>query len=164
MYNLEKRYRWSYLQSWNRDTDIEIKCMDTKRGGEGELGNWNWHIYTTDPTYKIEKEWKLTIQHRGFYSMLYGYPHGNKIQKKGHTGVCVPDSLCWKAETTNHWKATILQIKKIRNGFREGSPSRWSATNYEKCRLELFTSIWISRGWLGGLNKITNGKVLWKHI
>ena len=29
-------YRWSYLQSRNRDADIENKCMDTK--GEEEEG------------------------------------------------------------------------------------------------------------------------------
>ena len=38
MWNLEKWYRWSYLQSRNRDTDVENKCMDTK--GEGGVMNW----------------------------------------------------------------------------------------------------------------------------
>ena len=40
MWNLEKWYRWSYLQSRNGDTDLEDKCMDTKgeRGGVEELG------------------------------------------------------------------------------------------------------------------------------
>ena len=54
MWNLEKWYRWTYLQSRNRDTDVEKKRMDTK-GEEGmwdELGNWDWHIYTT--MYKID--------------------------------------------------------------------------------------------------------------
>ena len=36
MWNLEKWYTWSYVQSRNRDTDIENKCMDKK--GEGEVG------------------------------------------------------------------------------------------------------------------------------
>ena len=36
MWNLEKWYRWSYLQSRNRDTDVENKHMDTK--GEEEVG------------------------------------------------------------------------------------------------------------------------------
>ena len=40
MWNLEKWYRWSYLQSRIRDIDVENKCMDTKgeRGGEGGIG------------------------------------------------------------------------------------------------------------------------------
>ena len=41
IWNLEKWYRSSYLQSRNNDTDIENKCMDTK--GEREGGR-NWEI------------------------------------------------------------------------------------------------------------------------
>ena len=36
MWNLEKWYRWYYLQSRNRDTEGESKHMDTR--GEGRLG------------------------------------------------------------------------------------------------------------------------------
>ena len=37
MCNLKKRYKWTYLQSRNRLTDIENKLMDTKghSGGGG---------------------------------------------------------------------------------------------------------------------------------
>ena len=55
MWNLEKWYRWTYLQSRNRDTDIENNRMDTKvgeRGGWDELGGWDWHINTN--MYKID--------------------------------------------------------------------------------------------------------------
>ena len=50
IWNLEKLYRWSYLQNRNRDTDIENKYMGTKRGKEGwdELRDWDQHIYTID--------------------------------------------------------------------------------------------------------------------
>ena len=55
-WNLEKWYGWTYLQSRNRDTDIENKWMDTKGEREGweELGAWDWHIYTIDTMYKID--------------------------------------------------------------------------------------------------------------
>ena len=46
MWNLENRYRWTCLQSGNRDTDIENKCVDIK-GGEvewHEQGGWGCHI------------------------------------------------------------------------------------------------------------------------
>ena len=43
MWNLEKQYRLSYLQSRNRDTDVENKYMDIK-GEEG--GGKNWEIET----------------------------------------------------------------------------------------------------------------------
>ena len=42
MWNLENWYRWSYLQSRNRDTDAGYKGMDTK--GEGGGGGRNWEI------------------------------------------------------------------------------------------------------------------------
>ena len=49
IWNLEKWYRWSYLQNRNRDTDIESKRMDTEgeMGGWDEMGDWDWHIHTT---------------------------------------------------------------------------------------------------------------------
>ena len=46
MWNLEKWYRWSYLQSRKRDTNIEDKSMDAK-GEEvewDELREWDWRI------------------------------------------------------------------------------------------------------------------------
>ena len=41
MWNLGKWYRWTYLQSRNRDTQVGNKCMDTK-GEEG--GGMDWEI------------------------------------------------------------------------------------------------------------------------
>ena len=46
MWNLEKWHRWSYLQSRNRDTDIENKCMDTKGDGGGMNLEIGIDIYT----------------------------------------------------------------------------------------------------------------------
>ena len=42
MWNLEKWYRLTYLQSRNRDTRVENKLMDTK-GREGR-GGMNWEV------------------------------------------------------------------------------------------------------------------------
>ena len=38
------------------ETEIENKCMETKRGKEGwdELGDWDRHRYTTDTMHKID--------------------------------------------------------------------------------------------------------------
>jgi len=44
VWNLEKWYQWIYLQSRNRDTEVENKQMDTKGGSEvGWIGT---DIYT----------------------------------------------------------------------------------------------------------------------
>ena len=53
MWNLEQLYRWTGLQDRNRDTDVENKRIDTKGGWWVELGDWDWHTYTT--MYKIDK-------------------------------------------------------------------------------------------------------------
>ena len=49
MWNLEKWYGWSYLQSRNRDTDVENKYIDTKGeggvGGIGRLGLTHIHYW-----------------------------------------------------------------------------------------------------------------------
>ena len=45
MLNLENWHGWIYLQSRNRDTDIENKYMDTKRG-TGCVG-WIWRLGLT---------------------------------------------------------------------------------------------------------------------
>ena len=58
MLNLEKWYRQSYLQSWNRHADVENKYKDTK-GERGQrwddLGDSDWHVYTSDTKQKIDK-------------------------------------------------------------------------------------------------------------
>ena len=46
MWNLEKWYRWTYLQSKKRH-----RCREQKSGYQGgkrawdRLGDWNWHLY-----------------------------------------------------------------------------------------------------------------------
>ena len=45
MWNLEKQYRWSNLQSRNRDTDVENRRMNSKGGKwKGAADGMNWEI------------------------------------------------------------------------------------------------------------------------
>ena len=45
MWNLERRYRWTYFQGRNGDVDIKKGHVDTvKKGG---LGDEDWHMYST---------------------------------------------------------------------------------------------------------------------
>ena len=50
-WNLEKWYRFIYKAE--TETDIENKCVDAKGEWE-ELGEWDWHIYSTDIIYNID--------------------------------------------------------------------------------------------------------------
>ena len=43
MWNLQKQYRWFYLQSRNRETDIESKHMDTK-GERNYTDEWGYTL------------------------------------------------------------------------------------------------------------------------
>ena len=66
MYNLEKWYRWFYLQNRNTDTDIKKKTMDIKAGRGGGI-NWDWHTYTTEYStlnihWSTDTDWKLKLQ------------------------------------------------------------------------------------------------------
>ena len=48
MWNPEKGYKWTYLQSRYRDTDRENKCMDTKRKKGVESGGGNLGLTSID--------------------------------------------------------------------------------------------------------------------
>ena len=63
MWNLEKWYRWSYLQSRNRDSDVDNRCMDTKgeKGGGAEFRDWDWQIYIVDTMYKMDNWWEHAV-------------------------------------------------------------------------------------------------------
>ena len=48
MWNIEKWYRWTYLQGRNRDTDQGKRLVDTGLGGGwDDLGDWDWCMCTT---------------------------------------------------------------------------------------------------------------------
>ena len=55
--------RWSYLQSRNRDIEVDNKHTDPKGEREGwdELEDWDWHRYTIDTMYKIGNQWEATV-------------------------------------------------------------------------------------------------------
>ena len=48
MWNLEKWYRGTYLRGWNKDADVEKRCVGTGAGGgwdEGRLGLMYAHCH-----------------------------------------------------------------------------------------------------------------------
>ena len=107
MWNLEKWYRWSYLQSRNRDTDVESICTDIKGERGGRLGL----IYTL-----LVPCVKQITHDNILYSLWYrelclrdcGDLHGKESSRGGDVCICTADSLCCAVET-QHWKATELQ-------------------------------------------------------
>ena len=65
IWNLERRYWWTYLQSSKGDTDIENRIMDM--AGKGRRSGWNvWregesNMETYITVYKIDSHWQFAI-------------------------------------------------------------------------------------------------------
>ena len=63
MWNIEKWYRWTYLQDRSRVPDIENKLMVTKQDhgdvGRGKLGVWIQYAHTT--VYKLGGQQRPTV-------------------------------------------------------------------------------------------------------
>ena len=102
MGSLERRYRWNYLQSRNRNTGMENKHMNTKGRREGwdKLGDWDKYIYSIDTMYKIDN-WESTVEHKELYSVLCGDLNGKEIQKRGDK--C--KHMAVQQKLTQHFKA-----------------------------------------------------------
>ena len=64
MWSLEKWCRWTYLQSRNRDTEVEnVWSPNGTRGAWDGLGDWGWHICTPDTCIlSIGLPWELSWQ------------------------------------------------------------------------------------------------------
>ena len=107
MTNLEKWYRWSYLWSRNRDTDVENKYMDIKgEEGVGRTGDQDLiHIRLT-----LGIKWPARTDRaaRGALPDVLWGPDGRKPNTE-ETHARLRLSFCHTAETNTHCKATILQ-------------------------------------------------------
>ena len=62
-----------------------------------ELGDWDWHIYTSDTMYKIDEQWAPTVYLRELYPVLCVIFIKNKQNRD--IGICIADSLCCTVET-----------------------------------------------------------------
>ena len=81
------------MQSRNRDTEVENKCMDTKgeRGGWEELGGWGQHARTV---YADEDAAHSTGSSAQCPAVAW---MGSKFRREG--GVCMADSCCCAVKT-----------------------------------------------------------------
>ena len=93
--------------------------MDTKWGKWewGELGDWDWHVHSIDAMYKIEHQWKPTVEHKELYLTLCGDLNGKGIQKRGDICICMADSPCCTTETDTIFQSNYapinINLKKI---------------------------------------------------
>ena len=110
MWNPEKWYRRTYLQSRNRDTDVENKRMDTK--GEREGGR-NWEIGIGTYTLLILCIKWITneniLHSTGNLHDALWWSDWEGSPKGGDICVCMADPFCRTAKLTQHGKAAALQ-------------------------------------------------------
>ena len=85
MWNLEKWYRQSYLQSWNRHADVENKCRDT-RGERGTLSartaeeiSQGTEARASSGTVRDANLWGAA----GVKSLLFSFPTDQKFSPTG---------------------------------------------------------------------------------
>ena len=124
-WNLEKWYRWTYLQGRIRNTDIENRLVDTVWGRRGwdELREQHWHTYTTMGKTASGK----LLCNTGSPAWCSWWPRGeewrrgrSKAQEGGdytHTHTHTYIYILWLIhivvwqKSAQHCKAIILQFK-----------------------------------------------------
>ena len=115
MWNLDKWYRWTYLQRRNRDIDAENKLMVTKRGREGWLnGEIEIAIYTLlcinlDSILKSRDITLPTKVYRVkavvFPVVMYGCESWT-IKRDEHQRIDAFELWCWRRLLRVPWTAT----------------------------------------------------------
>ena len=94
MWNLEKWYRWTYLQSRSRDKDTENGHTDTKEGKMGwdELGDWDSHIDTTVVKSITNENLLYSTRNSTTQGSVVSWM-GRKSKREGGICICMADSL-----------------------------------------------------------------------
>ena len=114
MWNLEKMYKQSYLQSRNKDTDIENKCVDTT--GEGVVRGIGTDTYALsilsmdgasgkEPTcqYRRHKRYEFDAWVRSSPGEGNGYP---------------PQYICLRNPMDREaWQAIIHRLQRVRHDW-----------------------------------------------
>ena len=94
MWNLEKWYKWTYLQSRNRDTDVENEHMNTREESGSEMNMViGIDIYTL---LCLKQIFNVTLMYNTGNSTAL---NGKETWKKGDVCVHIADPLCSRAET-----------------------------------------------------------------
>ena len=108
-WNIEKWYRWTYLQCRNREADLENRYVDTRRGSGGgwdELGSWNWHMYAAAAAAKSLQSC-LTLCDP-IDSSPPGSPVPGILQARTLEWVAISFSNAWR------WKVKVQSLSCVR--------------------------------------------------
>ena len=73
MWNLRRRYWWTYLQGSNGDKDIQNRLVDTVEEGRT---NWEQHGNIHITICKTDSQWACAVWHRELNPVLRNYLEG----------------------------------------------------------------------------------------
>ena len=125
MWNLGKCYRWTYLQSRNKDTNTPTPRRGKRRWDE--LGDWDWHVDAT--MYKITNR---NLPHGPGNSTC-----GSVVTKREYTFTYSWFTLLYRGTNTTVQR-TCTPIKlSLKRRVRGGEKQR--------CRVEKRGSLWSMR-------------------
>ena len=101
MWNLEKGYKWTYLQNTSKVTDVENKLMATRGWGGGGI---NWEIGTDIYTllyikWISNKDLLYSPGNSTQYSVMAYMGKGSKKRGDICICICITDWLCCIPET-----------------------------------------------------------------
>ena len=104
-----KSYRWTYLQSKNRDTNIEWTYGHNRgRGGWNELGDSDWHIYTAASAAAAKSLQSCPTLCDPIDGSAPGSPIPGILQARTLEWVAISFSSAWK------WKVKVKLLSHVR--------------------------------------------------
>ena len=123
MWNLEKWYRWAYLQGRNKDTDVENGHVHGHRPGRG---GWDELESRTDTCY-VHTGWKVvsgellcsTGSLAPCFVMTWGWRGGWGRSKREGLCVYIKQTHDSTAETNATLQSSNLKKKKKRNSVKQ---------------------------------------------
>ena len=114
IWDLERWYWWTYLQSSSGDADIKNRLMDTVGKGEGMM-IWESSIETYITICKVDSQWEW---HREPKASTLWQSKGVGWRGRWEGGqerryICIPmaNSCCIWQKSSQYYKVIILQLK-----------------------------------------------------
>ena len=111
-WNLEKLYRWAYLQGKNGDTEVDHGREDTARGRRGVSWKSSADIFTVLSVTQMASGKRL--QSPGSSAWLCDGGMGRReVQQGGDTCKHIADSRFAHQKLIQHCEAIVVQLKNI---------------------------------------------------
>ena len=113
---------WTYLQSRNRDTNVENKRMDTKGAGD-KLGDWNGYIYIHTHTAAAKSLRSCPTLCDPIDGSPPGSPVPGTLQARTLEWVAISFSNAWKWKVKGKWLSRVWLLATPWTAAYQAPPS-----------------------------------------